>query len=208
MTLEWLGWAQRLQAIAQNGLTYAADPFDIERYAAVRRIAAELLASRADVPAERVHDLFAGETGYATPKIDVRGAVFHETGEAILLVKERRDGKWTLPGGWADIGESPGEAVAREVLEESGYRVRATKLLAFYDRNKHGHPPLPFHTYKVFFRCEVIGVGAWERGAEIADRAFFPEHDLPELSLSRVTPAQIARLFQHRRHPNWPTDFD
>jgi ADP-ribose pyrophosphatase YjhB (NUDIX family) len=152
-----------------------------------------------------IRDLFAGQVGYATPKIDVRGAVFRD--DAILLVKERSDGCWTLPGGWADVGDSPAEAVVREIAEESGYLTRAVKLLALYDRNKHGHPPIPDHAYKLFFLCEIIG-GAPAESTETNGVGFFAEDELPNLSLTRVTPAQIARLFAHNRNPNLPTDFD
>ena len=124
----WADWTQRLQAIAQTGLHYARDPYDIERYEQIREIAAELAAHHSDLPAAKLRECFADQLGHATPKVDVRGAVFRDS--RILLVRERSDGLWTLPGGWADIGESAAEATAREVWEESGYRVRATRLLA------------------------------------------------------------------------------
>ncbi len=201
----WLEWVQRLQALAQSGLTYSENPYDLERYEAVREVAAEMAADCAGADLQQVRDLFAGQAGYATPKVDVRGAVF--CGDTILLVKERLDGRWTLPGGWADVNESPGEATVREVYEESGYRTRAVKLLALYDRNKHGHPPYIFHIYKLFLRCELEG-GEPAESIETAGVGFFGEHELPELSISRVTPGEIARLFEHYRHPDWPTDFD
>jgi ADP-ribose pyrophosphatase YjhB (NUDIX family) len=200
-----LEWAQRLQAIAQSGLTYTQNPFEIERYDQVREIAAEVLAAHVDLSLDRIHDLYAGETGYATPKVDVRGVVFRD--DAILLVKERRDGRWTLPGGWADVNDSPAEATVREVYEESGYRAQATKLLACYDRNKHGHGPSAFHIYKLFFQCELLG-GAPTQSAETEGAAFFHRGKIPPLSLPRVTPAQIERFFEHSNHPEWPTDFD
>ena len=205
MDPKWLEWAKELQAIAQNGLTYAKNPFDIERYKAVREIAAEIVATHSDVDLNYVRGLFVSEAGHATPKVDVRGAVFRDN--AILLVRERSDGLWTLPGGWADVNESPGEAVVREVYEESGYRTRAVKLLAVYDRSKHAHTPFPYHVYKLFFQCELVG-GVASHSVETDGVAFFPEDRIPELSLLRVTPAQVARLFEHYRHPDWPTDFD
>jgi len=149
--------------------------------------------------------LFATESGYATPKVDVRGVVFRD--DAILLVQERRDGQWTLPGGWADVNDSPAEATEREIWEESGYRARAVKLLACWDRNKHGHPPYGYHIYKLFFQCELLG-GEPTESTETADVGWFREDEIPPLSLPRVTPAQIARFFEHYRHPEWPTDFD
>jgi ADP-ribose pyrophosphatase YjhB (NUDIX family) len=202
---QWLVWARELQAHAQNGLTYSRDPYDLERFHAIRQIAAEIMATYTQVDMQRVLDLFEREIGYATPKVDVRAVVFRD--DALLLVREKTDGGWTLPGGWADTGESPGEAVAREVYEESGYRVRATKLLAVYDRNRHGHPVIPFYVYKLFFRCELEG-GTATTSIETDGIGFFKEQELPELSLSRVVPAQIQRLFEHCRHPDWPADFD
>jgi ADP-ribose pyrophosphatase YjhB (NUDIX family) len=202
---KWLEWAQNLQAIAQAGLTYTEGQYDRERYKAVQRIAAEILAGHTDASAERIADLLAQESGYATPKIDVRGVVFQD--EAILLVKERADGLWTLPGGWADVNESPRQNVEKEIWEESGYRATAVKLLAVYDRNQHPHPPIPWHTYKLFFLCQLNG-GSPTHSLETNGVGFFREDDLPPLSLSRVTPDQIARLFDHARHPDWPTDFD
>jgi ADP-ribose pyrophosphatase YjhB (NUDIX family) len=207
MDSQWLHWAQQLQAQAQNGLTYTTNPYEIERYQKIREIAAAMLAAQGGVAPAVVRDLFAGEVGHATPKLDVRGAVFQAG--TILLVKERADGGWTLPGGWVDVGEPPGRAVEREVWEESGYEVRAVKLLALYDRNapRHGHPPHPFHIYKLFFLCELVG-GAPTPSIETSAVGFFPADALPPLSLGRVTPTQIARLFAHARHPEWPADFD
>jgi ADP-ribose pyrophosphatase YjhB (NUDIX family) len=201
----WLEWARQLQTIAQAGLTYAQDPFDVERYQAVRRLAAEIVAAYTDTDLARVHDLFAGEFGHPTPKVDVRGVIFR--GDAILLVKERVDGGWTLPGGWADVNESPAEAVVREVYEESGYQTRVLKLLALYDRRKHDHPPHPWHIYKIFFQCELVG-GAPATSIETDGVAFYRQDNIPSLSVGRVTTAQIARFFEHCQNPDWPTDFD
>ena len=203
---KWLQWSKQLMAIAQNGLTFANNPFDKERYEAVRAIAAEILSDHTGTAPSQIVDLFSGESGYATPKVDVRGVVFRD--DTILLVKERADGLWTLPGGWADVNEAPSEAVVREVYEESGYRTHATKLLAVLDRSKHPHvPPLPFHIYKLFIKCELVG-GAPETSHETEAVAFFPEHELPDLSISRTTPEQVAMLFKHRRCPELPPDFD
>ncbi|MDF5714623.1 MAG: NUDIX domain-containing protein [Rhizonema sp. NSF051] len=154
-----------------------------------------------------VVDLFDKEKGYATPKIDVRAAVFRD--DKLLLVKEKEDGCWTLPGGWADIGDSPSEAVVREVYEESGYQTKAVKLLAVYDRSdpRHRHPPFQYYVYKLFFQCELIGGTATE-SFETEGAEFFGEHEIPQLSLTRVVPIQITRVFEHYRHPNYPTDFD
>ncbi|GAB1538200.1 NUDIX hydrolase [Scytonema sp. NUACC21] len=203
--MKWLAWAQKLQAIAQTGLTYSENPYDIERFKSIRAIAAEILATHSNVEPSYILDLFSREVGYATPKVDVRGVVFRD--DTILLVKEREDGCWTLPGGWADVGESPSEAAVKEIFEESGYLTRAVKLLAVYDRNRHGHPPHPNYVYKLFFLCELVG-GTPSASIETEEVGFFPEDGIPELSLGRVTPAQITRLYEHYRNPDLPTDFD
>ncbi len=205
MQPKWLDWAQKLQAIAQNGLAFTENPFDVERFEKISQIATEIIATHTDTEQSFISDLFAGDVGYATPKIDVRGAVFRD--DKILLVQEKFDGLWTLPGGWADIGESPSEAVTKEVFEESGYKTRAVKLLAVYDRIKQGHPPFPYHLYKLFFLCEITG-GAPKTSLETDAVEFFAEDEIPELSFGRVLPQQIKRLFTHYRHPDLPTDFD
>jgi len=204
---DWLRWARRAQAIAQSGLTYARDPYDVERYEALRALAAEMLATHATESPVRVEGLFAAEAGYATPKLDVRGVVFRADGR-LLLVRERSDGGWALPGGWVDVGESPSEAVEKEVREESGFVVRATKLLAVLDRDRHGHPPLAFHVHKLFVRCELVGGAPAAPGLETDGVGFFAADAVPPLSLTRVTPAQVARMFEHLHHPEWPADFD
>ena len=203
---EWVQWAQRLQAIAQNGLAYARNPFDVERFNQVRQVAAEMLASGSDsVRVESLVELFQRNFGYATPKVDVRAAVFHKS--RILLVKERVDDAWTLPGGWADVGDAPSVAALREVREESGYEATVKKLAAVYDRELHDHPPYPFHAYKLFFVCELTG-GEARTSIETTAVHFFAEDNIPPLSLSRVTPVQIRHMFDHYRHPEWPTSFD
>jgi ADP-ribose pyrophosphatase YjhB (NUDIX family) len=203
---KWVKWSRQLMAIAQNGLTYAENHFDRERYEQVRQVAAEMMAEQSETDYRKVLDLFSGEVGYATPKVDVRGVVFRD--DRILLVKERADGLWTLPGGWADVNESPKEAVVREVMEESGYRTRARKLLAVWDRAKHPHtPPFPYHIYKICILCELIG-GEATTSHETEEVGFYPEDGLPDLSFSRVTPGQIARLFEHHFDPKLPTDSD
>ncbi|MEB3359265.1 MAG: NUDIX hydrolase [Synechococcales bacterium] len=207
MEPNWLRWAQELQAIAQTGLHFSKDnPFDIARYQRLREIAAEMMAVQGSLDAPALLELLHREEGYATPKVDVRGAVFQQG--RILMVKEISDGRWTLPGGWADVGDAPREAVVREIWEESGYEARPVKLLAVYDRSKHPHQPfLPFHIYKLFIQCELTG-GQAQTSIETSDVGFFAEDELPELSISRITEAQIHRLFEHYRNPDLPTDFD
>lgn len=203
---QWLEWARRFQAIAQNGLAYCKDPYDRERYSEIRRLAAEIVAKGAGLPdATPLVDLFKNEVGYATPKIDIRAAVFDR--DRVLLVRERQDGLWTLPGGWADVGDAPSLAAVREVKEESGYVIIVKKLAAVYDRDKHGHPPMPYHVYKLFFVCEFCG-GEAENTLETSEVEFFEEGALPPLSLSRVTPDEVKHMFGHYRNPEWPTSFD
>jgi len=202
----WLGWARELQAIAQNGLLFSENAYDRERYEAVRNIAVQIMAAGSEEPIHVISGLFSAQAGYATPKVDVRGVVFRD--DQILLVREAQDGFWTLPGGWADPNESPSESVTREISEEAGFTTRAVKLLAVYDRAKHAHePPHAFHVYKLFIHCEIES-GEPRPSIETLDVAFFPEHQIPELSIARVTPAQIARCFERLRHPEWPADFD
>jgi len=206
MDPSWLRWAKGLQAIAQNGLTYATDVYDQERYQAVREVAAEMMAGGSESDTESVLQLFSEETGYATPKVDVRGAVFRD--DTILLVREASDGKWSLPGGWADVNDSPSENIVREICEESGFETRVQKLAAVLDRGKHPHvPATPHHVYKMFFICEITG-GAAKSNHEIHEVGFFAENAIPELSLGRVLPFQIERMFDHWRQPDLATEFD
>jgi ADP-ribose pyrophosphatase YjhB (NUDIX family) len=206
MPARWLELARRFQALAQTGLAYCKDPYDQVRYEEIRRLAAEMLATGSELTdTAPILNLLTGEIGYATPKNDVRAAVFDQA--RILLVRERTDGLWALPGGWADVGDAPSGAVIREVKEESGYDVVVKKLAALYDRDKHGHPPIPFHVYKLFFVCELRG-GEPAETLETDGVGFFDEEGLPQLSLSRVTPIQIRHMFDHYRNPEWPTSFD
>ena len=202
----WLRWSRELIAIAQTGTEFAKVRYDIERYASVRRIGAEMLASASSNPStEKVLAALEGDVGYATPKIDVRAAVIHDG--KILLVREVRDGKWTMPGGWADVGDAPSGAAVREVREESGFDIRVSKLVAVLDRDKHGHPPIPHHAYKLFFLCDLIG-GIATTSTETDAVEFFAQGELPPLSLSRVLPWQVDLAFEHSRHPDLPTMFD
>ena len=200
-----LEWARQVQAIAQNGLAFTHDPFDRERYTQLSELVAQLLARELEMPIDAARALWSDEHGYATPKVDVRGGVFIH--ERVLLVRERSDGRWTLPGGWVDVNDAPSEAVAREILEESGYQARAVKLAALFDKNRHPHPPGVHHIYKLFFLCELTG-GAAAASAETDAAEFFPLQALPPLSTGRVLATQIERLYQHHLDPSLPTDFD
>jgi ADP-ribose pyrophosphatase YjhB (NUDIX family) len=200
-----LEWARKVQANAQTGLAFTRDPYDRERYTELAELVATLLARELEIPIGAARELWAGEHGYATPKVDVRGGLFVD--ERVLLVRERADGRWTLPGGWVDVNDAPSEAVAREILEESGYRARALKLAALVDKNRHPHPPGVHHIYKLFFVCELLGGGP-AASSETDAVEFFPLHSLPPLSTGRVLASQIERLYQHWLDPSLPTDFD
>lgn len=202
---DWLRWAEALQTIASAGLTYTRDPFDRERFTQVRAVAAEILARHTDLPLPAATTRLGAEPGYVTPKVDVRAAVLD--GDRVLLVREISDGRWSLPGGWADVGESPSEVAAREVREESGLEVRVERLLAVLDKRKHPHPPQLAHAYKLFFLCRGVG-GALRASTETPGVGWFPRDALPPLSLDRVLPAQIERMFRLRDDPSLPPDFD
>jgi ADP-ribose pyrophosphatase YjhB (NUDIX family) len=203
----WLVWARELQAIAQTGLAFASSTFDRERYKAIRSLAVKIIVTHSDASFARVEGLFAEQTGYATPKVDVRGAVIEDG--RILLVREIADsGHWTMPGGWADVNHSPSENVIRELREEAGIEVTVRKLAAVYDRTRQGHPPHPFQVYRLFFLCDIVG-GAPKAGLETSEVAFFGENEIPkELSMERILPHQIRRMFEHARAKDLPTDFD
>lgn len=196
-----------LQALARTGLHFCKDEYDRERYAAIERIAAELLAAGAGAePAELLSE-WSREGGYVTPKVEVRGAVFRPADGKVLLVRETVDGLWTLPGGWADVNDSPSGAIRKEIEQESGFRVRVLKLAALYDRDAHGHTPSLHHSWKAFFLCEIEGGEA--RGSYETDEVgFFDPDDLPPMSVGRCTPRQVTRMRQHFLRPEIPTDFD
>lgn len=206
---DWLLWAREVQATAQTGLAFTKDPYDRERYEALTALAARMLAARTDGAAANLHALFAAERGYATPKIDVRGAVFDAEGR-ILMVREVMDAnRWTLPGGWADVSQTPAESAVREVREETGYEARAVKLAAVWDHAAQGHqPPSLFSIVKHFFLCELTG-GAAQTSLETSEIRFFAEGDIPaDLSTGRILPQQITRMFAHWQDRSLPTDFD
>jgi ADP-ribose pyrophosphatase YjhB (NUDIX family) len=202
----WLTIARELRAIAQTGLSFSKDRFDLQRFERVRELAALLMAQGSDGDPELILGLFRQDKGYATPKIDVRAAAFVDG--RVLLVREISDGGWTLPGGWADVNQSAAECVVREITEESGFEARALKLAAVHDYRRSGHPPRqPDSIYKLFFICEITG-GTARASDETSDVAFFLRNALPPLSLARTTAAQIDRMFDHKEHPDLPTDFD
>ncbi|HLU33294.1 MAG TPA: NUDIX hydrolase N-terminal domain-containing protein [Natronosporangium sp.] len=203
--------AVELAAMAQNGLNYATDRYDRARYERLRTAAAEILALLDGGDVAQLRSTLAAESGHATPKVDVRGALFDTHGR-VLLVREARDGRWTLPGGWAEALDSPAVAVEREFAEEAGLAVRATKLLAVHDGSRHnGHGATPFHIYKLFFQVERTDPGqepAAGRDGETTGVGFFRPDNLPELSTRRCTPEQLRLMWEHHADPSRPTEFD
>jgi ADP-ribose pyrophosphatase YjhB (NUDIX family) len=202
---KWLTIGRELRAIAQVGLTFGKDQFDLKRYARIRELAASVVALGANENLETVLGLFGQDSGYATPKVDVRGAAFVDG--RILMVREISDGKWTLPGGWADVNQTGAECVVREIAEESGFQARALKLAAVHDYQKSNQGRWLDSIYKLFFICEITG-GSARPSDETSAVEFFSRHDLPPLSTGRATAAQIDRMFEHREHPELPADFD
>ncbi|NHM34083.1 NUDIX hydrolase [Neobacillus terrae] len=205
MEPKWLDWAKQLQSIAQAGLTYSKDIYDLERFELLRNMSVEILSQYTDMDKAVIRDLFANETGYATPKIDIRAVVFRDN--KILMVRENTDGDWSLPGGWGDIGLTPSEVAIKEVKEESGFDVKAIKLIAVMDKKCHPHPPSAYHVYKMFIQCEIIG-GQPKEGIETSAVQFFTENELPSLSIARNTESQIKLAFKHLRNPDEPVYFD
>jgi ADP-ribose pyrophosphatase YjhB (NUDIX family) len=200
-----LDLSRRLLALAQTGLHFTPEEYDRERYREVADIAAQLLALESGRSADELRGMWIAEAGYATPKVDVRGAVFRD--DRVLLVRERIDGRWTLPGGWADVNDFPSQAVEKEIEQESGYTARAARLAAVYDAQRHNHPRYMFHIWKLFFVCELTG-GSARPSYETTEVGFFRLAELPELSTGRSTAAQILRMYEHHRNPAMPTEFD
>jgi len=179
MNTKWIAWAREIFSLSQTGLTYNKNEFDIERYKRLQEISAEMIESQSELSKESVLESFSMQVGYATPKIDVRGAVVHEG--KILLIQERMDERWAMPGGWADLGNAPASVAEREVWEESGYRVKAEKVVAVIDANRI--EPLEFyHAFKIIFLCELIG-GEPKTSHETMGVDFFDLNDLPPLSI-------------------------
>ena len=201
---QWLKWAVELQALAQAGLYYGHDKYDFERYERVREIAAEMAAERTDLPLAKVKELFCNETGYQTPKLDTRAAIFQ--GEKILLVQEN-DLRWSLPGGWADVDISVGENTVKEVREEAGLEAATRLVIAIQDRNKHNLPLSVFGICKIFVLCDLIG-GSFQPNLETVDSGYFSLDELPPLSTEKVTEDQIRMCFDAYHADHWTTLLD
>lgn len=197
---------KRVKALADTGLVYAEDDYTKERYEELLEISLKLMASVSDQPFEVLQDFFLTEKDYPTVKVDVRGFVLNEKDE-ILMAKESVDGKWTIPGGWADIGDSPSEAVLKEIREETGFDAKVVRLLAVYDKRCHPHPPEAFYIYKLIFFCKIIG-GELQHGFDMLGADFFPMHKLPELSEDRILKSQLKQLYQMVQENDNQTYFD
>lgn len=201
---KWLAWAVELQSLAQAGLHYGKDPFDRERYERIRSIAAEMVSCQAEIPLETARDLFCCETGYQTPKLDTRAAVFQDG--KILLVREN-DGRWSLPGGWVDVDVSVGENVVKEVKEEAGLDVTVDTVIAVQDREKHNRPVYAWKVCKVFALCSVTG-GAFAPNIETTESGYFALEELPPLAEEKNTREQLEMCFTAQCTKNWKTLID
>jgi ADP-ribose pyrophosphatase YjhB (NUDIX family) len=203
-TPQWFAWAQEIFSLSQSGLTYSGNEYDIERYKRLQEITAEMIASQSRISKESVLDSFSMQAGYITPKVDVRGAVMRDG--KVLLIQERADGNWAMPGGWADLGNSPASVAEREVWEESGFRVKAEKVVAVIDANRI--EPLEFyHAYKIIFLCSLLD-GDPRTSYETLAVDFFDPNHLPPLSVYRTNEAMLQEVFAHMSDPGRPTAFD
>ena len=203
-TTPWLDWAVELQAIAQAGLHYGAGPYDRQRYQRIRDIAAEMVARQGDIPPEKVRDLFCCETGYQTPKLDTRAAIFQ--GGKILLVREN-DGRWSLPGGWVDVDVSVRENVIKEVREEAGLEVTADTVIAVQDRERHNRPVYAWKVCKIFVLCSLVG-GRFVPNIETTESGYFSLEDLPPLAEEKNNREQVEMCFAAYRDKSWKTLMD
>ena len=202
--MRWLDWAVELQSLAQVGLTYSKDAYDIERFERIREISAEMVAHKSEIPIDKVKNLFCNEAGYQTPKLDTRAAVFKD--RKILLVREN-NGKWSLPGGWVDVNVSVGENAVKEVKEESGLDVRAERIIAVQDRNKHNLPVYAYGICKIFVLCSLIG-GHFESNIETTGFDYFTLDDLPPLAEEKNNAKQVKMCFEAHENDNWQIKFD
>ena len=196
-----LDWAVELQSLAQAGLFYSKDVYDIERFTRIREIAAEMVGQISELPLEKVKELFCCETGYQTPKLDTRAAIFQ--GDKILLVREN-NGLWSLPGGWVDVNLSIGENAVKEVREEAGLEVTIDRVIALLDRNKHNQPPYAYGVCKVFFLCTVLS-GSFSPNIETTASGYFSLEELPPLCRDKCTEDQVRLCFRAKDDPNWKT---
>lgn len=205
--LNQLDKIKRLMALAETGIVYAANDFELERCEEQRSLCLELIAEMTNKPLEVLKDFYMPPLQYPTPKVDVRGFVLNDKGQ-LLMARESMDGCWSIPGGWTDIGFSPKEVVEKEVFEETGLKVEAKHLMAVWDKKCHPHPPAAYHIYKMVFWCEAEEFGPLKKAFDILDVRFFDLDDLPELSVNRILASQIATLAQYAKEKRVDTLFD
>lgn len=203
-TPKWMDWAREIFSLSQSGITYSGNQYDIERYKRLQEITAEIIESQSEISKESVLDSFSMQAGYITPKVDVRGAVIQDG--KILLIQERADDKWAMPGGWADLGNSPASVAEREVWEESGFHVKAEKVVAVIDANRI-EPMEFYHAYKLIFLCKLLD-GEPRTSYETLAVDFFDPHHLPPLSSYRTDESMVQEVFAHVQNPNRATAFD
>ena len=202
---KWLKWAIEIQSLAQSGLAYTTNVYDIERYERLREISAEMIEEKSNINLEKVKDLFCNETGYQTPKIDTRAAIFKDN--KILLVHEN-NGTWSLPGGWCDVLESVKSNTIKEVKEEAGLDIKATKIIAVQDRNKHNRPIYAYGICKIFVMCEIIG-GEFKENIETTEMKYFALDELPKnFANEKCTKEQVKMCFEARDDEDWRVQFD
>ncbi|MDR1866096.1 MAG: NUDIX hydrolase [Bacteroidales bacterium] len=197
---------RRVNALAEIGLTYSSDPYDVERYGELRSIGRQIMGLLAGKEPGEMEPLFLNEKEYKTPQVDIRAVVFDDE-RRLLLVREAADGKWSLPGGWADVGLTPSEVAAKEVREETGMEVEPQRLIAVFDKKCHPHPPHLHYAYKIFIGCGLLG-GKPQPAFDTLEVGFFPENGMPELSEERVTPQQVSLMFEFLRNPDKQAMFD
>jgi ADP-ribose pyrophosphatase YjhB (NUDIX family) len=205
MKYDWLLLVKKLQSIARAGLTYSENPYDRNRYEQLQQLTAEILHYHTGIDMEKITDLLQHEKGYLTPKVDVRGVIFR--GNEILMVREKIDNNWSVPGGWADVGLTPFEVAEKEISEEAGITAKALRLLAVLDKKCHNHPPDFFHVYKLFILCKETG-GTLCAGLETSDVGFFAPDNIPPLSKNRITKEQIDLMFEYKNNPDKETTCD
>jgi ADP-ribose pyrophosphatase YjhB (NUDIX family) len=205
METKWLKWAAQLQSIAQAGLTFGADTYDLDRYEKIRSIAVDILHEYTDVDHNKIRELFASETGYQTPKVDIRASVIRDN--KILLVREKIDGAWSMPGGWADVDTSVSESAVRECFEEAGAVVKPKRIIAIQVANRHNVSIVPFTIYKIFVECDLVEK-SFAENTETYEADFFDTEHLPELSLPRTTVAQIEMCLKAKKSQLFEPIFD
>lgn len=202
---KWLEWAREIQQLCQTGIAFSKSEYDAQRYKRLTEIAAEITAAQSNINTESLAETFLAHLGYATPKVDIRAAIIEN--DRILLVQEKMDNKWAMPGGWADVGESPAAAIIRETKEESGLEVIPNKIIGVYDANRNGRPLQFFHAYKLVFLCEKTG-GSPNASSETIAVDFFGFDNLPALSTARTNTKHIEDVSKHLNNPALPTIFE